>query len=174
MAALVSESRHIPVWLTQLGITGHFAQVDAGSPVYVMVRLMCAELGVNVDGQLAKLTAQDEETPGYLVEFRIATPGGPQVTKCLRAADAALWIIGINPRKVRPELRSRLEEVRRDVLAAADRIVWGDYTGVLTVSSKPAPGGHLPMGPCPLCHAQLQAYFTPDRGYGLEPVPDSE
>lgn len=140
------EGRHIPVYLEGDGwnITAHYIQPEGGGPVYVAVRMMCGELGVSADTQLVKLNAEygegSDADDGILVEMRVATPGGRQVMKCVRKAEAALWIVGITPRKVRHDLRSHLEDIRRGVLLAADRLVWGDYSGTLAVSSAPPRG----------------------------------
>jgi hypothetical protein len=71
------------------------------------------------------------------------------MTKCLRKQEAALWIGLINPLKVKPALRERMQEIRAGILYSADRIVFGDRTGALTLSSRPARGGDLDVGDCP-------------------------
>lgn len=166
MTDLVPEARLIPVYLEELQLTAPFAQVDAGSPVYVVVRMMCAELGVGVDSQLDKLGVEyDDDAPGVLVDLRIPTGGGRQVMKCLRKAEAALWIVGITPRKVKPQFRTRLEEIRQAILLAADRIVFGDHSNTLVVSSAPARGGELDAGGCPICKTHLVHHIGPDGNW---------
>ena len=162
MADLVPEGRYLPMFLPELGITAHWVMSPEGSP-YLAVRATCADLGVLPDRQLQKLQADDTyNDPECLREFRIETAGGRQVTKCLRKAEAALWIATINARKVRPELRGRMADIRASILHAADRIVFGDMTGVVAISNTPARGGDLHLGSCPKCRAQLGAHVAGD------------
>lgn len=155
---LVPEGRYIPVAVPELGITAHWVLDDDNTP-YLAVRATCGELGVAANGQLEKLAADDGyNDPAILREFRIETGGGRQVVKCLRKAEAALWIATIKPGKVKPELAGRIAEIRAGILHAADRLVWGDRSGALTISSTPARGGDLHLGGCPRCHTPLAAH----------------
>lgn len=162
MKDLIPEARLIPVYLPEWGITVPYAQVDGG-PLYIVVRMMCVELGVNVDGQVEKLSEEyPKETTDIMVEMRVPTGGGRQRMWCLRKAEAALWVATINPRKVKPPFRGHLEEIRQTMLLAADRIVFGDHTNTLIVSSTPARGGNLHLGDCPKCRTTLGGHFTPE------------
>jgi hypothetical protein len=161
-SALVPEGQYLPIALPELGITAHWVLSPDGGK-YLAVRATCDELGVAPNRQLAKLALDDTyNTPDVLRDFRIETAGGRQVTKCLRKAEAALWIGLINPLKVKPALRGRMQEIRAAILYSADRIVFGDRTGALTLSSSPARGGSLDVGGCPRCRAPLGLHVGPD------------
>lgn len=159
---IVPEGRYIPVALPELGITAHWVLSPDGAP-FLAVRATCSELGVSVQGQLDKLAADDTyNAPDVLAEYRIETNGGRQVVKCLRRREAALWIATIKPGKVKAELAGRIAEIRAGILHAAERLVFGDMTGALTVSSTPARGGDLHVGGCPRCHAPLGLHAGTD------------
>ena len=161
-AEMVPEGRYIPIAVSELGITAHWVLSPDNTP-YLAVRKTCEELGVASNGQLEKLSADDGyNDPNILREFRIETGGGRQVVKCLHKPEAALWIATIKPGKVRAHLAGRIAEIRAAIIHTADRLVWGDMSGALTVSSTPARGGDLHLGGCPRCHAPLAARVGPD------------
>lgn len=158
---MIADGQYLAVKLDQWDITAHWVISPEGMP-YLAIARQCAELGVAFQSQMAKLSADDAMTDDILRPFIIETGGGRQATKCIRKPEAALWIAGINPAKVKKELRAKMADIRAGILMAADRIVFGDYTGVMAISSPPARGGDLHLGGCPRCHAQLAAHVGPD------------
>lgn len=150
---IIPEGQHLPVYLPDWGITAHWVLAPDGTP-YLAVRKTCEELGVASASQLEKLGADDGyNDPAVLREFRIVTGGGVQATKCLRRAEAALWIATIKPGKVRPALREKIADVRRAIIAVADRLVFGDKTGVVA-ASDPTPRMEMTAYLyCLKCHA---------------------
>jgi P22_AR N-terminal domain len=172
--ALVPEGQYLPIALPDLGITAHWV-LSPDSAKYLAVRATCEELGVAPNGQLAKLALDETYNgPKVLCDFRIESAGGRQVTKCLRKAEAALWIGLINPLKVKAELRGRMQEIRAAILYSADRIVFGDRTGALTLSSRPAQGGDLDVGACPRCRAHLGLHVGDPHGLSLHIIESEE
>lgn len=157
---MVPVARYMPVPLGALGVMANWVMTNDGP--FLAVRTTCEEIGIAPSSEIRKLA--DDSTyngPEVLRDIPVQTAGGRQVVKCLRRREAALWLATVLPRRVKPELRSRWEEVREQILQAADRLVFGDTTGVPTVLPAPAAGGVLHVGDCPRCHTPLDFVVRP-------------
>lgn len=157
---LVPEGRYLRVDL-DWGIVAHCVVGDDGAK-YIAIRAQCTELGISVARQLEKIS---EDYPDAIRDFRLETAGGRQVTKCLRRAEAAMWLTGLHPSKVRKDIAPNLATVRAQILMALDRIVFGDMTDVRAVATIQPRGGEVHLGGCPKCRTELGVRFGPQ---GLE------
>jgi hypothetical protein len=159
---LIPEGRYLRIDLPDLNIVAHWVLADDDGK-YIAIRAQCGELGINTESQMAKFASDSDLYPEEAIrEFRIETAGGRQVTKCLRKAEAAIWLATIKPSRVRKDLRDIFEDVRKRLLMAADRIVWGDMTDVRAVAVVSPKGGELHLGGCPGCRRQLMGHFGPE------------
>ncbi len=128
MSDLARGLRYLPVAMPTWDVDILFVQDDDGT-LYVPVRLTCQALGVaDPKGQIEKLQGEDGY-PEALVELPIPTAGGIQSAVCIRKREGALWVGSINPKKVKPTVRGKLAEFKQDLLAAADRLLFGDMSG---------------------------------------------
>jgi len=76
------------------------------------VRPLCTALGLGWSPQLRKIRADDvlaESTRNV----RLQTRGGPQVMLCMDLEAIPLWLAGIEPSRVRADLRERLKAYKR-------------------------------------------------------------
>lgn len=89
--------------------------------VYVPVRPLCDFLGVDWSSQRRRLVG-DPVLSGEVRPVVISTDGGPQEMLCLPLDLLNGWLFGINPNRVRDDIRERLIRYQREcyrVLAAA-------------------------------------------------------
>ncbi len=132
-----------------------YVETVSDGTLYLSGRQLCEALGVSVSTQLAKLREDSQMVP-FMRELRMSTPGGVQPTTCLRKKEAAWWIVHIDPKRVKASIRDRLEEFQRQILDAADRIVFGDRSPLTRTGRellRPV-RGELHFG-CPRCGAPL-------------------
>ncbi len=84
--------------------------------IYVPLRGLCANLGIAPTGQVRRIRA-DEALADGLREVRIRTTArGLQTMQCLRIDTVPYWLSGIEPGRVRPELRAKLLVYKRWVI----------------------------------------------------------
>jgi len=84
--------------------------------IYVPLRGLCANLGIAPTGQVRRIRA-DEALAEGLREVRIRTAArGLQTMQCLRIDTVPYWLSGIEPGRVRPELRAKLMVYKRWVI----------------------------------------------------------
>jgi len=82
------------------------------SEIYLPVRPICLALGVSWTSQYRKIKADD-----ILLEsvrtLRLQTRGGPQNLVCMDVEAIPLWLAGIEPTRVRADLRDKLRAYKR-------------------------------------------------------------
>ncbi len=102
--------------------------------IYVGMRSMCASLGLQTNGQLRRIRADEVMAEG-LREVRVRTATrGPQTLQGLRLDVVPYWLSGIEPRRAKPELHERLVTYKRWVV----RRVWEAFaaeTGIGPVTA---------------------------------------
>ncbi len=81
--------------------------------VYVPVRPLVSILGVDWSGQLRRLR-DDPVLSQETEDIRVNTAGGPQVMPCLPLDMLNGWLFGINPNRVKEEIRPRLIRYQRE------------------------------------------------------------
>lgn len=104
--------------------------------VYVALRQMCNALGLDRRGQVRRINRQPILEEGYTGGVIMSPPGekgggGPQQAGLLRVDLVPLWLAGIDTKRVRPEIRDKLERYQRE----AARVLWEAFQeGRLTAS----------------------------------------
>jgi hypothetical protein len=151
------------------GITAVLVQIESG--MYVVIPPMCAQLGdLNAQAQIDKLRA-DERFVEHLVKVPYDTRSrGMRESWGIRRHQFGNWIRTINPNKVKPELRDRLDELDQIVTAFTDQLVFGVAStmdpapghaslGSASVTSRISPTATIVRGDlhfdCPKCGAKL-------------------
>jgi hypothetical protein len=103
--------------------------------IYVGMRSMCASLGLQPNGQLRRIRADEVMAEG-LREVRVRTATrGLQTLQGLRLDVVPYWLSGIEPRRTKPELRERLVTYKRWVV----RRVWEAFAAETGIERSPAP-----------------------------------
>jgi hypothetical protein len=91
------------------------------SKIFVSVNHICNGLGIDAENQRAKLREHMTLSKGTTI-LGVPSPGGLQNTFVIELDFLPLWLAGINPAKVNPEVQEKLIEYQlkvKDVLAAA-------------------------------------------------------
>jgi hypothetical protein len=94
---------------------GHDEVLAARTPeseIYLPLRPLCTALGLGWSPQLRKIRA-DEILVESTRQLRIQTRGGAQVMLCMDLEAVPLWLAGIEPSRVREDLRERLKAYKR-------------------------------------------------------------
>lgn len=100
------------VALAQAGGDEVLAARTDDSTIYIPVRPLCTALGLGWSPQLRKIRA-DEVLAESTRSLRLQTRGGPQVMLCMDLEAVPLWLAGIEPSRVREDLRERLKVYKR-------------------------------------------------------------
>ncbi len=143
---------YIEAWSTEV----LFMVDEANRAVYVPIRPICIYLGIDIGTQLDRIQ-KDEQYEGAREEIKVPTAGGRQDMLCLRSKEAAWWVFSIAPRRLPEHLRGKLQEMRDSLMAAADRLLFGDLSAVIQSGEFPVGRplrGDLCFG-CPRCGAPL-------------------
>jgi hypothetical protein len=113
----------LPRWQTEVSV----AKEARGTTQWFPVRAMCRVLGVDEEKQVAIVK---DKYPDALdeVPMRIATVGW-RTPLCIKRKEMALWVGGIDPKRCKLSARGPLEQFRRDLLDAADRLFWSPAKG---------------------------------------------
>jgi len=82
------------------------------SQIYLPVKPLCTALGVNWPSQRQKIMA-DEVLAESTRTLRLKTRGGPQNLICMDVEAIPMWLAGIEPSRVRADLRDRLIAYKR-------------------------------------------------------------
>jgi len=103
--------------------------------LYVGLRSMCANLGLQTNGQVRRIRADEVMVEG-LRDVRVRTPTrGLQTLQGLRLDIVPYWLSGIEPRRAKPELHDRLIAYKRWVV----RRVWEAFAAETGIERSPAP-----------------------------------
>jgi hypothetical protein len=106
-ALIAGEVRHVVIE----GDDIMAARVDAGD-IYLPLRSMCDALGVSYQGQVARIR-RDEVLADGLRTLRVETGGGIQGVQALHLECVPLWLAGLEPSRVKEEIRPRLRVYKR-------------------------------------------------------------
>ena len=130
----------IPVYQQEVTFYGDslIAVKAADSHIYVAVRQMCEALGLDRRGQVRRIKRQPILAEGYQGGDITSPPspdgrgGGRQRTGMLRVDLVPLWLSGVDTKRVRPEIRDKLERYQRE----AAKVLWEAFQeGRLTSSA---------------------------------------
>jgi hypothetical protein len=133
---------HYPRIFKEWGISVMLIKAEDNG-IYVPVRQICTELGINVDNQKNKLNGNPDYAEG-LVELPVPTPGGKQMMLCIRKKELAWWLVhDMDDKRCKPHIRGHLQEIKQAIIDAAERILFGDIEyvpestrGIIAVSSR--------------------------------------
>ena len=100
------------VMLTPDGGDEILAARTEASEIYLPIRPICVALGVSWTTQYRKIRA-DEVLLESVRTLRIQTRGGPQNLACMDVEAIPMWLAGIEPSRVRADLRERLTSYKR-------------------------------------------------------------
>jgi hypothetical protein len=92
----------------------------ADGSIYVSVRHLCGALGLNTQAQTRRIQRQPILADGYEGVAIMATPGGRQSGGVLRVDLVPLWLAGVDTKRVREEIREKLERYQRE----AAQVLW--------------------------------------------------
>ena len=113
---------------------GHIDAVQDERGIWAGIRRMCEDIGVDYAGQFTKLKASHWATVEMI--STVDASGRNYDMSMLRADCIAKWLSEINPNKVAPRIKSKLEAYQvkaRDVLAAHFTPVAAEAAGIDTV-----------------------------------------
>ena len=100
--------------------------------VYVSVRHLADALGLDRRGVTRRIERDDLLCKGYF-KGDIMTPKGTRQANWLRVDLVPLWLTGVDTKKVKPEIKAKLERYREE----AASVLWEAFqTGRLTSSSS--------------------------------------
>jgi len=122
------------------------ARVDAGD-IYLPLRSMCDALGVSYQGQVARIR-RDEVLAEGLHTLRVETGGGVQSVQALHRECVPLWLAGLEPNRVKEEIRPRLRVYKRWVRQK----VWDAFAAELGLPQTTVPA---PVDPTALSLQQV-------------------
>lgn len=131
------------------------AAVWAGQQdIYLPLRPLCDALGVQINGQIARIK-RDEVMAEGLKQVRVETDGGPQIMQALHLESVPLWLAGLEPSRVREDVRPRLRVFKRWVRQR----VWEAFAAEmgLTQAMTPAEGQAPEIDPTVLSLEQVVA-----------------
>jgi len=100
------------VVLSQAGDDEVLAARIGTSEIYLPVRPICTALGIHWAAQYRKIKA-DEVLMESTRTLRLQTRGGPQNLVCMDVEAIPMWLAGIEPSRVRADLRERLKAYKR-------------------------------------------------------------
>jgi len=100
------------VVLSQAGDDELLAARTETSEIYLPVRPICTALGIHWAAQYRKIKA-DEVLLESTRTLRLQTRGGPQNLVCMDVEAIPMWLAGIEPSRVREDLRDRLIVYKR-------------------------------------------------------------
>ncbi len=100
------------VALTRSGVDEVLAARTETSEIYLPIKPICTALGVNWGTQFRKIKSDDVLTESTRT-LRLQTRGGPQNLVCMDVEAIPMWLAGIEPSRVREDLRERLISYKR-------------------------------------------------------------
>lgn len=124
--------------------------IDYQNQPFTPMKPIVQNMGLDWSGQAAKLNANKERWGVSIIE--IPSNGGEQEMLCMPVRKLPSYLNSINPRKVRPELRAKIELYQ----AESDDALWNYWMHGRAERSAPQPqstDGHL----TPALRAELKA-----------------
>ncbi len=92
--------------------------------IYIPLRKMCGNLGIARVGQVRRICTDEVMAEG-LRDVRVRTPArGVQTMQCLRLDVVPFWLAGVEPSRVKADLRDRLIAYKRWIV----RRVWDAFS----------------------------------------------
>jgi P22_AR N-terminal domain len=132
--------------------------VAIGRMVCFPLRALCKVIGINAQTQVDKLRADSAYTGALREDVPIPTIKGERPATCIRRKEVGRWLLGIDAARCAITARGPLERFQEELLAAADRWLFGDNSDVATDGTERTAlpiTGTLRLGECPRCGAHL-------------------
>lgn len=118
--SIVEEAVFLPKW----GCTLTLLFTPEGP--YCVLRQLCKIVGVEDARQQYEQLARRQATRPYTTKLPVQTPNrGKQITYCIHINILAWWLAGLNERLIRVELAPQLVRFQKDVLRAANDVLFG-------------------------------------------------
>lgn len=158
----------LPEWDTEMDVP----RVNATH--YFPVRTISRILGVDPAAQL-EVIKTDSRYRRHLRGFHLPTTKGKRYTLCLRRREAAWWIVGIDPKRIKnARVRGKVEQFQQALMDEADRLIFGAAPRVAE-PVRVVRVAHTVDADivCPDCGAPLHFHDSPD-GATVERVRRSE
>lgn len=113
---------------------------ERNGDVLVAVKPICESLGLAWNGQHKRLTTTAVLAKGISV-MEIPSPGGPQKTVCLPLKLLPGWLFGVDAKRVRPEIRAKIERYQ----AECYEVLWNYFRGQAPdpTPERPKPSARL-------------------------------
>jgi hypothetical protein len=102
----------------------HLVLADQNGQPYVVMRALAGALGLAWQPQHAKLVEKFGPTVTEIVT--VADDGKPRSMTCLPLRKLPGWLYSLNPGKVAPELRKKIQRYQHE----CDEVLWNHWTGV--------------------------------------------
>ena len=112
LGAVLTPVEQRTVVLTPNGDDEILAARTEASEIYLPIRPICTALGISWTTQFRKIRA-DEVLLESVRTLRLQTRGGPQNLVCMDVEAIPMWLAGIDPGRVRADLRDRLRSYKR-------------------------------------------------------------
>lgn len=125
----------------------------------VVLRFLCENLQIDTAGQVQRIH-RTEAIADDLVPVRVESDGGPQIMQVLVLRAVPFWLAGIDPKRVR-------EEIRPDIIRYQREVVDVLYTWAQTQHSLPQPTDLVPTEPAQPTRPAQDAPFATWREYYL-------
>lgn len=120
---IVEEVVYLPKW----GCTLTLLFTPDGP--YCVLRQLCKAVGVEDARQQYEQLLRRQATRPYTTKLPVTTPNrGKQVTYCIHIDILAWWLAGLNERLIRYEFAPQLVRFQKDVLRAANDVLFGSQT----------------------------------------------
>ena len=108
------------------------AAMTANGDIYITLAGLCEAMGLSPRPQLRRIL----RTPALAKGVRripIKTAGGTQRINCLRVDRVALWLVGIEPTRVKEQFRTKIEAYQDELAPVAMRV----FMRVIGIASAP-------------------------------------
>jgi hypothetical protein len=115
---------------------GEIYAVNQNGTVYVSIRKLCEELGIDSDSQTTKLknlAADGDEWATTVIITGVAFDGKTRQMTCIQADSIPMWMITINPNKVDESVREKLKQYKNE----AKRVLADHFMPKSTTSDDP-------------------------------------
>ncbi len=121
----------------------------------VVLRYLCENLHIATTGQVARIK-RTEVIADDLVYTLVQTDGGPQIMPTLVLRAAPFWLAGIDPKRVREEIRPEILRYQREVVDVL--YSWAQSPKVAAPSATLVPAEQIIKPAPPADDASLEAW----------------
>lgn len=98
------------------------AALTSTGAIYITLPGMCMALGLNQKGQMQRIKRTTTLVKGLRRIPLESLRGGVQATNCLRVDKVALWLAGVQTRKVKEPFRAKIETYQEELAPVATQV----------------------------------------------------